>query len=213
MNPTVSESGAGRTAPKPAGPKPPPRRRVRVAEGIYKDRHGLAATVKVNGIQREVRFPRGTPLKTIRAHRDELRASLRTLPAGGRHTLGHDTGRYLDQVKSTLISFGDRRRELLAWLPWFGHLRTARAAGALARPQRSAPRVAADARGLDLQPPPPRSDEPRPRASTAAAPRSTCSTSSASPCRPRSPAGSTAATSPACSPTSRRARSRGSGWS
>ena len=124
MNPTVSESRAGRTAPKPAGPKPPPRRRVRVAEGIYKDRHGLAATVKVNGIQREVRFPRGTLLKTIRAHRDELRASLRTLPAGGRHTLGHDTGRYLDQVKSTLISFGDRRRELLAWLPWFGHLRT-----------------------------------------------------------------------------------------
>ena len=63
MNPTVSESRAGRTAPKPAGPKPPPRRRVRVAEGIYKDRHGLAATVKVNGIQREVRFPRGTPLR------------------------------------------------------------------------------------------------------------------------------------------------------
>ena len=27
-------------------------------------------------------------------------------------------------MKSTLISFGDRRRELLAWLPRFGHLRT-----------------------------------------------------------------------------------------
>jgi len=26
------------------------------AEGIYKDRHGLATTVKVNGVQREVRF-------------------------------------------------------------------------------------------------------------------------------------------------------------
>ena len=58
------------------------RRRVRVAEGIYRDRHGLAATVKVNGVQREIRFPAGTPLKTIRAKRDELRASLRTVPAG-----------------------------------------------------------------------------------------------------------------------------------
>ncbi len=51
------------------------------------------------------------------AERDELRASLRTLPAGGRHSLNHDAGR-------TLISFGDRRRDLLAWLPRFGHLRT-----------------------------------------------------------------------------------------
>ena len=102
----------------------PARRRVRVAEGIYRDRHGLAATVKVNGVQREVRFPPGTPLRTIRARRDELRASLRTLPAGGRHTLNHDTGRYLDQVRSSLISFGDRKRDLLAWLPRFGHLRT-----------------------------------------------------------------------------------------
>ena len=103
---------------------PPARRRVRVAEGVYKDRHGLAATVKVNGVQRELRFPPGTPLKTIRARRDELRASLRTLPAGERHTLAHDAGRYLDQVQSTLVSFTDRRRDLQAWLPKFGHLRT-----------------------------------------------------------------------------------------
>ena len=58
------------------------RNRVRVAQGIYKDRWGLAATVKVNGIQREIRFQPGTPLKTIRAQRDEMRASLRTLPPG-----------------------------------------------------------------------------------------------------------------------------------
>ena len=115
------ESGASKAR---AGKAPARRRRVRVAEGIYKDRHGLAATVKVNGVQREVRFPHGTPLRTIRAKRDELRAGLRTLPAGGRHTLNHDAGRYLDQVESTLISFGDRRRDLIAWLPRFGHLRT-----------------------------------------------------------------------------------------
>ena len=47
---------------------------------IYDDRWGLATTVKVHGHQREARFPLGAPLKTIRARRDELRASLRTLP-------------------------------------------------------------------------------------------------------------------------------------
>ncbi|MCY4661782.1 MAG: tyrosine-type recombinase/integrase [Acidobacteria bacterium] len=121
-----------RAALSTASPKPkgkaggqPARRRVRVAEGIYKDRHGLAATVKVNGIQRELRFPAGTPLKTIRARRDELRASLRTLPAGERHTLAHDADRYLDQVKNTLlVSLRDRHRDLATWLPRFGHLRT-----------------------------------------------------------------------------------------
>ena len=100
------------------------RRRVRLAAGIYKDRWGLSATVKVNGIQREMRFDPGTPLKTIRARRDEMRASLRTLPPGERHTLAHDAERYLDQVRNTLVSFADRRRDLLTWLPRFGHLRT-----------------------------------------------------------------------------------------
>ena len=102
----------------------PTRRRTRVAEGIYKDTYGLATTVKVHGVQREIRFPPGTSLKTIRARRDELRASLRTLPHGARHTLAHDAGRYLDQVKSTLVSFKDRQREIGAWLPTCGHLRT-----------------------------------------------------------------------------------------
>ena len=100
------------------------RRRTRVAEGIYKDRYGLAATVKVHGVQREVRFPPGTPLKTIRARRDQLRVSLRTLPHGARYTLAHDSGRYLEQVRTELVSFADRQRHLEAWLPKFGHLRT-----------------------------------------------------------------------------------------
>ena len=132
MNQTVTQADAApaaappkRRAKKAVGANAPARRRVRVAEGIYKDRHGLAATVKVQ--RRPARGPlpaRHDAQKTIRARRDEFRASLRTLPAGGRHTLNHDTGRYLDQEKSTLISFGDRRRELFAWLPRFGHLRT-----------------------------------------------------------------------------------------
>ena len=110
---------------KKAGPtRPPSRRRVRVAEGIYRDRHGLAATVKVNGVQRELRFPPGTPLKTIRARRDALRASLRTLPAGARHTLAHDAARYLQQVGDDLVSIADRRHHLGLWAARFGHLRT-----------------------------------------------------------------------------------------
>ena len=108
--------------PPPLGQPAP--RRTRVAEGVYKDRYGLAATVKVHGVQREIRFPPHTSLKTIRARRDELKASLRTLPHGERHTLAHDAGRYLEQVQSTLVSFKDRQREIGAWLPTFGHLRT-----------------------------------------------------------------------------------------
>ena len=110
----------------PDTPRPASRgRRTRVAEGVYKDRWGLAATVKVHGVQREIRFPPDTSLKTIRARRDELRVSLRTLPHGARHTLAHDAGRYLDQVRHTLrVSFDDRQRDVAAWLPTFGHLHT-----------------------------------------------------------------------------------------
>ncbi len=110
--------------PKAKTPGQAVRRRVRIAEGVYKDRYGLAATVKVNGIQRELRFPPGTPLRTIRARRDELRASLRTLPTGERHTLAHDAERYLQQVGSELVSMADRRHHIGLWVQRFGHLRT-----------------------------------------------------------------------------------------
>ena len=118
------DSALGQRTPKADSTRPPSRRRVRVAEGIYKDRHGLAATVKVNGVQREIRFPAGTPLKTIRARRAELRASLQTIPRGERHTLTSDAERYLDQVTTNLIGRAERRRDVEAWLPRFGHLRT-----------------------------------------------------------------------------------------
>ena len=95
--------------------QPSSRRRVRVAEGIYKDRHGFAATVKTNGVQREIRFPRGTPLKTIRARRDELRVSLRLNHRRQSGSFADDAGRYLDQVRTTLTSFSDRQRHLQAW--------------------------------------------------------------------------------------------------
>ena len=111
----ASRSGDARTSP---------RRRTRVAQGVYKDRYWLAATVKVNGVQREIRFPPGTPLKSIRARRDELRASLRTLPLGERHTLAHDADRYLQQVSRELVSIADRRHHIGLWRQRFGQLRT-----------------------------------------------------------------------------------------
>ena len=114
---TQRDAAARPRSPNADGLASQSRRRVRVAQGIYKDRWGLSATVKVNVVQREIRFDPGTSLKTIRTKRDEKRASLRTLPPGERHTLAHDADRYLDQVQSTLVSFADRRRDLLAWLP------------------------------------------------------------------------------------------------
>ena len=116
--------GATPRKPKRKAASPPGRRRVRVAEGIYRDRHGLAATVKVNGVQREIRFPDGTSLKTIRARRDELRASLRTIPAGERHSLAHDADRYLERVGGELASIADRRHHVGLWVQRVGHLRT-----------------------------------------------------------------------------------------
>ena len=109
--------------PRAEAPSLSSRRRIRVAEGVYRDSHGLAATVKVNGVQREIRFPPGTPLKTIRAWRDQMRASLRTLPVGKRYTLADDAQRYLRQV-SGLVSISDRRHHIGLWVQRFGHMRT-----------------------------------------------------------------------------------------
>ena len=100
------------------------KKRVRVSKGVYRDRWGLAATVKVNGMQRERRFPRGTPLRTIQGWRDEMRGNLRTLPKGAKHTLRHDAGRYVKQKEGQLASIRDRRRALEMWVERFGHLRT-----------------------------------------------------------------------------------------
>jgi len=102
------------------------KRRKRVSEGIYEDRYGLAATVKVNGRQQEIRFPPGTSLRKIQAERNRMKAAMQATPArraGEQHTLADDTDRYLEQV-GPLVSLVNRRREIGVWLPKFGHLRT-----------------------------------------------------------------------------------------
>ena len=152
-------SAAGRRSSKANNTRPPSRHRV--AEGIYKNRHGLTATVKVNGIQHEVHFPAGRPLKTIRARRDELRGSLRTLPDGDRHTPTHDAGRYLDQVKNTLlVSLRDRRPDLAVWASAVRASAHARPRVAPRRSARAVARLASDARRVELQPPAARAHPP-----------------------------------------------------
>ena len=71
----------------------------------------MAATGKVNGIQREIRFEPGTPLKTIRARRDELRASLRQQPRRRGGSFADDAAQYLDQVRTTLTSVRRKTRK------------------------------------------------------------------------------------------------------
>ena len=117
---TKKEPQRKRPRPSQKGEK----KRRRVSKGVYSDRYGLAATVKVNGMQRERRFPRGTPIRTIQAWRDEVRGSLRTLPKGAKHTLRYDAERYVKQKGSVLVSIKDRRRNLYTWMERFGHIRT-----------------------------------------------------------------------------------------
>ncbi len=164
MNQTATQADAAATkrrTRKAEAAKPAGRRRVRVAEGVYPDRHGLAATVKVNGVQREIRFPAGTPLKTIRAKRDELRASLRTVPAGERHTLAHDAARYLQQVSGEPVSIADRRHHIDLWTACFGHIRTLELPQYTAALNDQAAPVARDAVRVRLQPSARRAHEPR----------------------------------------------------
>ena len=122
--PPTRQAKAGHQQKRPRPSQKGCRKRARVSEGVYKDRYGLAATVKVNGIQREQRFPRETGMRTIQAWRTQTRASLQNLPKGAKHTLAHDAKRYLDQKEGQLASIRDRRRNLRTWFEKFGHIRT-----------------------------------------------------------------------------------------
>jgi integrase len=97
-------------------------RRTRIAEGIYQDRYGLAATVKLRGVQREQRFPLGTDLDRIQSWRIQTRALLDgQTPATVRRTgtLRTDGLRWIRR-KEGLASFKADRSHLAAWFPRFG---------------------------------------------------------------------------------------------
>jgi site-specific recombinase XerD len=105
-------------------------RRKRMAKGVYRDRYGLSATVKVgtgsNARQREKQFPFDTPLRDIKAWQGDTRSDLgRALgrsPESPRGTLADDATAYLTQVK-TLASYKSRVCEVNAWTALYGRLR------------------------------------------------------------------------------------------
>jgi integrase len=96
------------------------RARRRVGKGIYADKYGLAATVKVRGQQREKRFPRDTSIKTIKNWQGDTKAALRKLrPKIGRGTLAADVERYL-AGRTQMPTYDERVAHLALWCTEFG---------------------------------------------------------------------------------------------
>lgn len=105
------------------------KKRRGTARGIYRDRYGYRATVKVGdgaaAEQREKRFPFDTPIADMVRWQDAKRAELRAKQGRQvrmRGTLEADAKLYLDQVKQ-LVSWKSRRSEVEAWLALYGRLR------------------------------------------------------------------------------------------
>lgn len=141
------------------------RQRHRIAEGIYRDDYGFAATVKLAGVQREKRFPPDTTLEIMKSWRVQTRAELDTdrPPVAPRGTLLTDGDRFLKR-KRGMPGFKADRAHLHAWYPRFGASRRSsitpdlvsdqiarwRAAGVAARTIRHRCRVLRECyRGLD----------------------------------------------------------------
>lgn len=106
------------------------KRRRRIGKGIYRDRYGLSASVKVGvrgaARQREKRFPFDTPIGEIRTWQNstrlELQGSQRQVGRVAPGTLEADGRRYLAQVKH-LASYKSRCSEIDAWTALYGRLR------------------------------------------------------------------------------------------
>lgn len=108
---------------------PTARKRTRIASGVYRDKSGLAATVKVGNRQRERRFPFDATLDEIKTWQATTRAWLwtqapRPTPASSRGTLDGDTATYLKQLEGRPCYASDRAH-LKAWSPLYGPRRRA----------------------------------------------------------------------------------------
>lgn len=92
-------------------------------EGIREDRYGVRVYVKVGTRQKEKRFKRGTPLKTLLHWQDEKRVALRAgrveLP---KDALRNDAKRYLEHLKPKLVPSGYASLvcEINAWVAEVG---------------------------------------------------------------------------------------------
>lgn len=119
------------------------RRRVKIAEGIYDDQFGRAATVKIaRWPQREQRFDKDTPIVTIAAWRARTRADLleereRAIAASSngavtpvpiRGTIRGDAPRYFKLIAGRPGSAADRSH-LQAWIDRYGDLKRSQMTG------------------------------------------------------------------------------------
>ena len=76
-----------------------------------------------SGRRVEKRFPPSTPLRDIKAWRDEARARLRSgSGTAARSTFANDAARYLLSVRA-IPTFTERRRHVELWIAEFGHRR------------------------------------------------------------------------------------------
>lgn len=106
------------------------KRRKRIAAGVYKDRYGLSAAVKVGtgdeAMQREKRFPFDTKVTDIRKWQDAIRSELRAKQGRAgkavQGTLEADAKRYLKQV-AQMVSYKSRVCEINAWTEKYGRLK------------------------------------------------------------------------------------------
>lgn len=102
-------------------------RRTRIAEGVYRDAYGLAATVKVAGVQRERRFPSDEPLERIKSWRVQARAELdgekdEDAPEPTRGTFASALPKHLKQIAGRAGSKADGSH-LRAWVARIGPMR------------------------------------------------------------------------------------------
>lgn len=97
-------------------------KRTRIATGIYQDKYGLSACVKVGSVQREKRFHPDEDLAVLESWRIQTRAQLdteRTQAPKPRGTLKADGERFLTH-KAGLASARTEGVHLRAWFPAFG---------------------------------------------------------------------------------------------
>lgn len=96
------------------------RTRVRVSEGIYKDRWGYEAKVQVGPHQRAKRWPADTKVKTMQAWRNETRVSLQKLEANeAQGPFAEDVEQYLETVQH-LPTVDERKYIMGLWVAEFG---------------------------------------------------------------------------------------------
>lgn len=93
--------------------------RTRIGEGLYRDRSGISAVIKVGSHQKEKRFPLGTETRLMQHWRDATKVKLqKRQPQAPRGTFAADAAKYIRLV-THLASLKARKAELSAWVKRF----------------------------------------------------------------------------------------------